>query len=239
VQANGPSAHRGSRLLGGYGVVRAGQSVVIADSGLVPPPGFAGEAHAGGLAFEFAHGNELIVGSCGPAPSDMPESAALFRQAIAHSSATIDDEDATDLHDAAAVMALDSAQHMLTMSSHGYGQKFGAEIERRLTLLAEGTTLVGQDRIIAAGGEPRGRIAVRFHLAPGIVLRRNTGDGIARLILPNGRVWSFLWEGAEFHQEDSVRQSAYLGFHRTRQMVLEADVAAGAEIAWIFTLEQQ
>ncbi|MOA69665.1 hypothetical protein D3C78_1979750 [compost metagenome] len=59
-----------------------------------------------------------------------------------------------------------------------------------------------------------------------------------RLVLPNGAVWSFLWEGASFREEESVRQSAYVGFHKTRQLVLEADVAGDAEVAWIFTLEQ-
>lgn len=239
VQANGPAASRHSRLLGGYGIVRAGESVVIADSGQRPPAGFDIEAHAGALAFEFAHGSELIVGSCGPAPSDMPESRDLFRQGIAHSAPTIDAADALPRKgNAVPAMSLDSAEHMLALTSNGYAGAFGAEIERRLTLLAEGTTLVGQDRIIANAEAPHGRLALRFHLGPGIMVRRMAGDGIARLVLPNGQVWSFLWEGAMFHAEDSVRQSAYLGFHRTSQLVLEADVAPGAEVAWIFTLEQ-
>src|SRR5690606_37129603 len=115
---------------------------------------------------------------------------------------------------------------------------FGAEIERRLTLLSEGTTLVGQDRIVSASDTPTGRLAIRFHLGPGIMVRRSGSEGMARLVLSNGMVWSFLWERAEFHEEDSVRQSSYVGFHRTRQLVLETDVLPGAEVAWIFTLEQ-
>src|SRR5690606_18800716 len=168
VQANGPSASRHSRLLGGYGVVRAGETVIVGDCGTRPPPGFDGEAHAGALAFEFAHGSELVVGSCGPAPSDMPESRALFRQTIAHSAPTIDTEGPEPRagRGAGPTIALDSAEHMLTMTSAGYANGFGAEIERRLTLLSEGTTLVGQDRIIPAG-EPGGLLALRFHLAPG------------------------------------------------------------------------
>ena len=239
VQANGPTASRRSRLLGGYGIVRAGDSVVIADSGLPPPPGFDGETHASALAFEFAHGSELIVGSCGPAPSDMPDSRALFRQGIAHSAPTLDAEDNVPKAKGLPPVELDSAEHMLAMTTTGYGSGFAAEIERRLTLLADGTTLVGQDCILARGDDPKGRLAIRFHLAPGIMVRRAGGEGMARLILPNGMVWSFLWEGADFHEEDSVRQSSYLGFHRTRQLVLETDVTPGAEVAWIFTLEQQ
>lgn len=241
VQANGPGATRRSRLLGGYGVLRAGETVVIADCGLPPPPGLDGEAHAGALAFEFAHGNELIVGSCGPAPSDLVSGRELFRQGIAHSAPTLDDEDMTARSGRAGApippMTLDTAEHMLAMTSAGYAPRFGAEIERRLTLLADGTTLVGQDRILARGA-PRGQLAIRFHLGPGIAVRRAGSEGMARLVLPNGTVWSFLWEGAQFHEEDSVRQSAYLGFHRTRQLVLEAAAEAGREVAWIFTLEQ-
>jgi len=244
VQAHGPGASRRSRLLGGYGILRNGDSVLVGDSGLHPPPGFDGEAHAGHLAFEFAHGSELILGSCGPAPGDLPESRALFRQAIAHSAPTIDAEDATPQarglfvrHAANPEMTLDTAEHMLVMTSAGYAPRFGAEIERRLTLLSGGTTLVGQDRIVAHGS-PQGHLAIRFHLAPGVGIRHGGGESIVRLTLPDGQVWSFLWEGASLREDDSVRQSAYLGFHRTRQLVLEAEVEENREIAWIFTREQ-
>lgn len=241
VQAAGPSIRHTSRLLGGYGILRTGNSVIIGDSGLRPPPGFDNEAHEGALAFEFTHGSELIVGSCGPAPSDLPESRELFRQGVAHSSLTIEgDSPGKPRRRGAATrpgLELDKAEHTLVMTSTHLAALHGVEVERRVTLLSGGTTLVGQDKLIAHG-EPRGHVSVRFHLGPGVMVRRTTGDSIARLVLPNGQVWSFLWEGASFRQDDSVRQSAYLGFHRTRQLVLEADAATSREIAWIFTLEQ-
>lgn len=244
VQAHGPGARRFSRLLGGYGILHDGETMVVADSGLRPPAEFAGEMHAGALGFEFAHGSELIVGSCGPAPSDLPESRDLFRQGIAHSAPTIDAEDALPRSRGLfgspppqPAMELDPTQHMLALRSAGYASRFGCEIERRLTLLSNGTTLVGQDRIVPQG-TPQGLLAIRFHLAPGVTVRRSTGEGIVRLDLPDGSVWSFLWEGARFREEDSVRQSAYLGFNRTRQLVLEADVTPEGEVAWIFTREQ-
>ena len=236
IQANGPSRRRRSMLLGGYGILRDGDAVVIADSGLRPPPGLGEELHASALAMEFSHGSELIFGSCGPAPADLPESIALFRQGVAHSAPTIDAEDAISATDQR--MMLDANDHLLTLTTGGYTKRFGAEIERRITLLSGGTTLVGQDRIIAKG-TPSGLLAVRFHLAPGVIVRRNGDEGIVRLVLPSGAVWSFLWEGADFRDEESVRQSAYVGLHKTRQLVLEADVTATTDIAWIFTLEQQ
>lgn len=235
IQSNGPARRRRSMLLGGYGILRDGKTVVIADSGIAPAPGFDGDRHASALAFEFAHGSELVLGSCGPAPSDLPGSKALFRQGIAHSAPTIDAEDAASAPPP--TMSLNAADQLLTLTTAGYAKRFGVDIERRITLLAEGTTLVGQDRMIA-NGTPSGLLAVRFHLAPGVMVRRNRGEGIVRLVLPNGVVWSFLWEGASFRDEESVRQSAHVGFHKTRQLVLEAEVVADAEIAWILTLEQ-
>jgi len=135
-------------------------------------------------------------------------------------------------------MTLAPADQLLSITTAGYAKRFGIDLERRITLLSGGTTLVGQDRMIAHG-KPSGLLAVRFHLAPGVQMERNRDEGVVRLTLPNGTVWIFLWEGATFRDEESVRQSAYVGLHKTRQLVLEADVAADREIAWIFTLEQQ
>jgi uncharacterized heparinase superfamily protein len=235
IQSNGPGRRRRSTLIGGYGVLRDGLAVLIADSGLRPPPGFDTDFHHSALAMEFSFGSELIVGNCGPAPADMPDSRNLFRQGVAHSGPTMDGEDAPAL--VVPLMTLEAADHLLTLTTKGYARRFGVEIERRITLLSGGTTLVGQDRMVGTG-TPSGTISVRFHLAPNVVLRRNPGDELVRLVTPKGASWSFLWEGAQFREEESVRQSARIGFHRTRQLVLEAPAQANAEVAWIFTLEQ-
>lgn len=237
IQSNGPARKRRSMLLGGYGILRDGDAVVVADSGLAPPPGYDGELHASGLAFEFSHGSELILGSCGPAPADLPESKALFSQGVAHSGPTIDAEDMPA--SGSGGMTLNAPDHMLTLTSDGYAKRFGVEIERQLTLIWGGMTLVGQDRIIRKGNAS-GTLSVRFHLAPGVMVRRNRDDGIVRLVLPDGAVWSFLWEGASLREEESVRQSAYIGLHKTRQLILDTDAgsATDAEVSWILTREQ-
>ncbi|MDB5472724.1 MAG: hypothetical protein JWP99_27 [Devosia sp.] len=235
IQANSPGRRRRTMLLGGYGILRSGDSVVVMDTGLLPPPGFRGELHRSALALEFSHASQLIFGSCGPAPADLPASKALFRQGVAHSAPTIDADDIPGT--AKPLVQLDVADHLLSATSSGLARRFGVELERRVTLLSGGTTLVGQDRMIGRGS-PSGLLAARFHLAPGIVVRRNNNEDIVRLVLPGGSIWSFMWEGAEFREDDSVRQSAYVGFHRTRQLVLEAEIAPDREIAWIFTLEQ-
>jgi uncharacterized heparinase superfamily protein len=249
VQAQSTARRRESGVVGGYGRLACGDSVAIADGGQVPPPEFALEAHAGALGFEFTHGTELLVGSCGPSPADMPDSKILFRQGIAHSAPTINAVSAAVIPPAGALagrlvargggraeIAVDAADDTLLMRTDAYERRFGVTLERRLTLLSAGKSLVGQDRMVGSGGHVSGVCTARFHLASGARLFQGEDEDLLRVHLASGAVWTFLWEGAEMRVEDSVRQSAYFGFHRTRQIVLEAPVEAGHEIAWIFTL---
>ncbi|MDB5562715.1 MAG: Heparinase II/III-like, partial [Hyphomicrobiales bacterium] len=253
VQAQSTARHRESGVCGGYARLASGPSIVVADGGLVPPREYAGDAHASALAFEFSYRTELIVGSCGPAPAELSQSALLFRQGVAHSGPTINAMSAAVIPFkgpmAGRLLARGSAvpdlkvqlsDQSLMMETDGYEKQFGVMLERRMTLMAEGKTLVGQDRMVAVGGSPlSGMCTVRFHLASGTKLYGAEGENLLRLQLASGSMWTFIWEGAEMRVEDSVRQSAYFGFHRTRQIVLEADVENGREIAWIFTLVEQ
>lgn len=251
VQAESVARQRGSVLAGGYGLLMSGPAQIVADSGAVPPLAFAGEATASALAFEFSHGQELIFGSCGPAPAELPGSKPLFRRGIAHSGPTINAISAATYKGRGALaglmlangpepeMALDAADHTLVLRTHGYAQRFGAVIERRLTLLAEGATLVGQDKIVVDTPElASGVMTLRFHLAPGASVQQAANEDLVRIRLGNGQAWTFLWEGAEMREEESVRQSSYFGFHRTRQLVLETPVEPDKEVAWIFTRDQ-
>jgi uncharacterized heparinase superfamily protein len=247
IQAQSPARARQTGVAGGYGRLIAGRSIVVADSGLVPEPAYAENAHASALAFEFSHGRDLVVCNCGPAPSDYDE-RLLFRQGIAHSAPTINATSAaaiptsgplagrlTQLGRPSEIEAR-AADATLKITAHGYAERFGVSIERNLTLLAEGKTLVGQDRFIRHRPKVSGGAAIRFHLAHQTDVQM--AEDIVRLRLASGAVWTFLWEGAEMRVEDSVRQSAYFGFHRTKQLVLEVLVADASEVSWIFTLEE-
>jgi uncharacterized heparinase superfamily protein len=247
VQAQSASRARASCVVGGYGRLITGRSIVVADSGLVPEAEFAGLAHAGALAFEFSHGRDLVVCNCGPAPTGYDD-PLLFRQGIAHSAPTINALSSAHLvahgpmagrltqMGAANTVEARTDEDMLVLRAHGYTDKFHVVLQRSLTLLAEGKTLVGQDRFLPQRNRISGSAAIRFHLAHQTEVQ--VGDEIVRMRLASGAIWTFLWEGASMHIEDSVRHSAYFGLHRTRQIVLEAPVAAAGEISWIFTLEE-
>jgi uncharacterized heparinase superfamily protein len=247
VQAQSAARARKTGIAGGYGRLIAGRSIVVADSGEVPDPEYAAQAHASALAFEFSHGRDLVVCNCGPAPSGY-EDSLLFRQGIAHSGPTINALSAANIPETGPLagrlvqigraneIEARSADDTLVIGCHGYAERFGVTLERHLTLLAEGKTLVGQDRFIRHRHRVSGAAAIRFHLAHQTDVQ--VTDDLVRLRLSSGAVWTFLWEGAEMRVEDSVRQSAYFGFHRTRQLVLEVLVADASEVSWIFTLEE-
>ena len=228
--------------------LRGDGAVVIADTGFVPSRPFALRAHAGAQAFEFSHGTELIVGNCGPAPAELRDQGRLFRLGAAHSAPSVDHRSSAILptrgRDAGTLIAsgpqpeleIDTAEQVLKLTSHAFEASAGVTLERWLTLLMGGETLVGQDRVTAAGSGITGHgLTLRFHLGPGVEAERQQGEDIIRLRLPSGRHWSFLWEGATAEIDESVRQSAYYGFYRTRQIVLNAALVHGLEIAWILT----
>ncbi len=245
VQTQGTARRTGNALVSGYGVIMEGDSVVVLDSGKVPGAAFAGNAHASALAFEFSHGRELIVGSCGPAPEELSESKDLFRQGAAHSGPTIDDQSSARFGGQAVLFSFGDRPKIEVGRSEpeiialcgAFRSRFGVEIERRVSLMSSGTTLVGQDRMIAPGGRRKfsGNLIQRFHLAAGAVAERIGEEDIIHVRLKSGAVWTFLWEGSQARIEQSVRQSAHIGFYRTQQIVLETPVVRDAEIAWIFT----
>jgi uncharacterized heparinase superfamily protein len=209
--------------------------------------------HASALAFEFSHGTELVVGNCGPAPAELAGSNGLvFRQGLTHSGLTINGVSAARLHGGGPFAGIllpkagepeliaSSEEQSVLMRCEAYQRRYGVAIERRLTLMAEGKSLVGQDRLIGGRSSkrrPNAAIA-RFHLALGTTIDASDEDEVLRLRLASGAVWSFLWEGAEMRIEDSVRQSSYFGFHRIKQIVLETPLGGDQEVAWIFTLDE-
>jgi len=247
VQAQSPARARSTGTTGGYGRLISGRSIVVADSGLVPPPEFARNAHAGALAFEFSHGRDLVVCNCGPAPAGLAGDNTLFRQGIAHSAPTINALSAAAIGTTGSLngrllqigpdaeLEAFEADQSLVMRNHGYEDRFGVVLERSVTLMSEGKTLVGQDKFIHSR-RVSGACAIRFHLAHQTEVQ-DAGD-LLRLKLASGAVWTFLWEGADMRIEDSVRQSAYFGFHRTKQIVLDVLAADANEVSWIFTLEE-
>ncbi len=245
IQNQGRQRFLGNGRVGGYGIIEMGQAKVIMDSGLVPEPSHALAAHASALAVEFSHGRDLIFGSCGPVPEELRNSRDLFRQSAAHSGPNIDGDSSARFGSGGVLLAKEAEPALdvreneaeILARTGAFRSRHGVEIERRVTLLGDGETLVGQDKLIGAGGRRNfsGTFIQRFHLAPGAIAEKSDNEELVSVRLKSGALWMFLWEGASVDIDESVRQSAHIGYYRTFQIVLESMVEAGREVSWIFT----
>lgn len=245
IQTQGKHRRSSNTSVSGYGVIELGQSMLVLDEGRVPLAPFATNAHASALAVEFSNGRDLIFGSCGPAPEEFKESKDLFRHGSAHSGPTINNSSAARFsnnsvllsHGDNPFMQVGTTEPEIVARTGAFRSRFGVEIERHVTLLSDGNTLVGQDRLIVPGQRRKfsSTLIQRFHLAPGTTTKRSSSEQMISINLQSGAIWSFLWEAAEAHIEESMRQSAHIGFYRTEQIVLESEVGRDIEISWIFT----
>ncbi len=251
LQAQGAAQSVRVGTLGGYGFVSDANARVIADSGIVPPIAFAASAHAGALSFEFSHGNELVVGNCGPAPVELQQNAVLFRHGSAHSAPALNFLSAAKVirrgvlkgrltGDGKPSVSVEPDDLAIHLKSDAFRKRTGYSVERSITLIAAGDTLVGQDHFTQHGKKKRRRrkpdvATLRFHLGPGAKVVREEEEDIFMIELASGARWSFLWEGGTASLDDSVRQSAYFGFYRTKQIIVERELADGMEMAWILT----
>ena len=245
IQSQGTRRRKGNCAVAGYGVVELGPGMLVVDEGRVPLAAYARNAHASALAFEFSHGRDLVVGSCGPAPDELRHSKDLFRQGAAHSAPMIDDLSSGRFSNSGVLISYGEKPKMsvherdaeIVARTGAFRSRFGVEIERRVSILANGDTLVGQDVLIVPGDKRKltGSLIQRFHLAPGARATLSPGGEMISIVLQSGAEWTFLWEAALAQVEPSVRQSAHLGYYNTQQIVLEAELEKGLEVSWIFT----
>ena len=75
----------------GYHRLAAGDTLLIADTGLPPAVAVAGRAHAGTLSFEMSCGLDRLVVNCGRPSQDHDDWRRLSRSTAAHSTVTIGD----------------------------------------------------------------------------------------------------------------------------------------------------
>ena len=180
----------------GFQRLAAGQTLVIADTGKPPPPGFDGAAHAGMLSFELSHGRERIVVNCGGYRGPKPAWRRLARASAAHSVLVAADTNAVEILDdgslgrgpgAVTCERAEEGGHQWIAAAHdGYRRATASSYARELYLAADGDDLRGEDRLTGRSG-----VAVCGALSPAPF-----GRGLARrgrqrrvLRLPGGAVW--------------------------------------------------
>lgn len=245
----------------GYDRIEAGGTLVIVETGAVPPLPASAAAHAGCLAFELSSGEHRIVVNCGAASG--PEALRnASRQTAAHSTLTVLDASSALALDACEPLARGRAASFLrgrfgpvllpgprdvgvergrsgddiVLSAYhdGYADRFGAIHTRRLRLSAEGGEFEGEDSVAIGARAPAGEVeaTIRFHLDPAVRAEAEEASGGILLTLPGGERWRFGAEGLRPTLAESVLFAVTEGRRPTRQIVLRlGPIAQGGRAA--------
>ncbi len=198
----------------GFQRLTANRTLLVADMGPPPAPGYDRHAHAGTLAFELSVGKDRVIVNCGAHAGGSPEWRLAQRATAAHSTVTVEDTNSTELRPDGAPGRRPRAVHCrrdeadgnvwVEASHDGYRRALGVLHRRRLFLAATGEDLRGEDRVSGPDGR---RFAVRFHLHPAVRVSMVQAGRAALLRLPSGGGWRLRAAGGEMRLGESV----YLG----------------------------
>jgi uncharacterized heparinase superfamily protein len=255
VQADSRGKPLDSASFSGFERIATRRAVLIADGGRPPAARSGATPHAAPLAFEFSHGKDRLVVSCGAPHSyrdgalagdigKTPPMARALAATAAHSTLVVSDNDSLDVaadETASVVVTRDEQDSAvwLDLSHKGYRKRFGLTHHRRLYLAATGEDLRGQDSLDGPGlgGAGGRRFAIRFHLHPAAQASM-LGSGATVLIKAgSGHGWQFRASGGSVAVEESVYFGRAREQRRCQQIVVESMLTAGepALVKWAFS----
>jgi uncharacterized heparinase superfamily protein len=226
----------------GYERLSLGRSLIVFDSGKVPPAPHDAAAHVAPLSFEMNYGKDRIFVACGSHPlcGDWQES---LRATAAQNTLIIGNRNACEINrnghitrriKHAKVFREDTPESCFIEASHdGYEPLFGVTHTRRLFLGDQGHDLRGEDVLASEKNIKPQEFAIRFHLHPRI-LASLTLDGAAALLrVPSGIGWRFQQEGGRLALEDSIFLGEGCKPRKTRQLVIYGQTdKTGAQVKW-------
>ncbi len=201
----------------GFQRITAGHTLILMDTGGVPPQDASHNIHAGALSFEMCVGKEKLIVNCGSHAGREGDAWALAsRTTAAHSTVCVNDTNSLVLPTGpvplqqareTAVQRREADGNIWLEASHeGYKSNFGLIHRRKLYLDASGTDFRGEDSLLGGGGK---YFAVRFHLHPHAQASL-VQDGKAVLLRVGrgkGQGWNFRASGGSISLEESI----YLG----------------------------
>jgi uncharacterized heparinase superfamily protein len=232
----------------GYERLAVGRGLVVMDTGKPPKWPQDSESHAAPLAFEMSYGRERIIVNCGTHPT-CGKWKDMLRFTAAHSSLTIDDRNACEIHKDGSIARAPKKTTLnreewigavLVDASHdGYVPVNGITHRRRLYYADQGNDLRGEDTLTCTTGftKPH-RVNVRFHLHPNVNVSLVKEGEEAIMRLPGGTGWRFTASGAPLSLEDSVYLGEGARPRKTKQLVITAGMnAESLQIKWALQRE--
>lgn len=237
----------------GYQRLAAGRTVLIADTGRPPAGRLSRNAYAGCLAFEFSSGSHRFIVNAGGPLHPRADYQAFARTTAGQSTLTLNDTSSLRFSRSGflgpvviggvsrvTVTNLDRDGDSLGFSAthDGYLAPFGKLHARDVRLSADGTAILGEDRILRPGGKALaandpGVAAVRFHIHPLISFHQQSG-GDVRLMAADGESWMFECDDVAPVIEDDVHFADVAGARASRQIVLYFALAERAGVSWTF-----
>ncbi|MCW9036157.1 MAG: heparinase II/III family protein [Rhodospirillales bacterium] len=232
----------------GFQRMRAGRTVIIADSG-APGKGIpTTTTHYGPLSFELSVGKRRMVVNCGAHPESDSDWHEALRSTAAHSTLMIDDQDALVMAPSVTAERTEEEGHqLLNMRHDGYVKKFGVFHQRELYLSPQGDDVRGEDDLLpenpgglrrsASGVDPQFKIS--FHLHPEVqALVSGDGNGVLLRLPHTSGGWRFYASGGEIALRESIYHGAATELRRSEQIIISGPLTReGAKVKWAFRRE--
>jgi uncharacterized heparinase superfamily protein len=241
----------------GYQRLERNGSLILMDTGGVPPMPVSQEAHASCLSFELSSRQNRIVVNCGLPLTSRDSWRQVARATAAHSTATLNDTSSCRFIQSGPLRRMLAGTPMiggpreiavareerengteLRVSHDGYAEIFNVIHERVLLLSRDGQRLDGEDVFAPARGETvtggRDQFAIRFHLHPAVRATRLADGHSAMLLMPNKEVWNFNAYEDRVDIEESVYLAGPDGPRRTMQIVIYGRARKVMRVQWAF-----
>jgi uncharacterized heparinase superfamily protein len=227
----------------GYVRMEAGASVLVADVGAAPDVWSAGDACAGPLSFEYSQGRQRIIVNCGLPQHSAPALKLASRYTAAHSTLSLDGEDAGRFigiggetlltggaHEVAHRRRAGAEGSVLEASHDAWMSRHGVTHRRTLALSPDGNRLEGQDMLAGSLKSPVEGI-LRFHLHPAIQATMRQ-DGLGALLACGSESWAFTSDDAPLAIEESLFLAGPDGPRRSLQLVIRFQAGDGLVLGW-------
>lgn len=227
----------------GYQRVRAGDTLIVMDTGGPPPAASSQDYHAGCLSFEMSDGGHRLIVNCGKTQLHREKWADVARQTAAHSTLSINTLSSmvfvpcgyhsklgksTKLAGRPLVVDVtrrsESDGTKITALHNGFVPETGLLHDRSLFVTKDGSEVRGVDRVALARNTRAAKGAnhhlhLRFHLNPRVRAVTISPSEIF-LIAGTGRAWLFTAKSGAPSLEESVFLSDSEGPKRTKQIAL-------------------
>ncbi len=248
-ESNGPALKNAPQM--NYQRLSCNNTIIIADTGPMPPGELSATAHAGCLSFEMSSGQHRFIVNSGKPAFHHGEYNRLARATAAHTTLTINDTSSATIFKSSFLGPIltngpskvdlerrddDAGKQGFVARHDGYASRFGLIHERTLHLSANGSVITGRDRIAKSANHVLGidgntPATIRFHIHPKIAVSNDKNNDIV-LTATDGQSWTFYSPDLMAQVEEDVFFADLAGPRRSLQITLDFIISQKSEISW-------